>query len=84
MFGRFDWTIHLINICKQNYISDNTCGKICFDFFFSSCNHKFYILIVTRLFKVFDYPTTKCGKRSMKKVLFGKACKPTLMWCLHL
>ena len=26
-------------------------GNICFDFFFSSCNHDIYILIVTRLFK---------------------------------
>ena len=26
-------------------------GNICFDVFFSSCNHNIYIVIVTRLFK---------------------------------
>ena len=52
MFETCDWTKYLINIPKHNYQSNNICGNICFDFFFSSCNHNIYILIVTRLFKI--------------------------------
>ena len=52
MFETFDWTKYLINIPKHKYQSSNICGNICFDFFFSSCNHNIYILIVTRLFKI--------------------------------
>ena len=29
-------------------------GNICYDLFFSSCHHNIYILIVTRLFKLYD------------------------------
>ena len=34
-------------------------GNISFDFFFTSCNHNVYILIVTRLFKLSDSSDSK-------------------------
>ena len=46
------------------------CGNICFDFFFSSCDHNIYILIVTRLPKYFvctsvTVPLTLFRKKSL-------------------
>ena len=41
MFEKCDRTKYLINIPKHSYQSSNMRGKICLDFFFSSCNHKF-------------------------------------------
>ena len=35
------------NDCRQQHVR----GNICFYFFFSSCDHNIYILIVTRLFE---------------------------------
>ena len=44
-------------------------SNICFDFFFSSCSHNIYILIVIRLFKVFSssYSLWNCCLFNMKK-----------------
>ena len=39
----------LIQLSKLQHVLSN----ICFDFFFSFCNHNIYILTVTRLFEKF-------------------------------
>ena len=33
MFEKWDWTKYFINIRKHNDQSNNTCRKVCFDFF---------------------------------------------------
>ena len=52
MFEGCDSKKYLINMLNHNYQSNNPCTvTFVLIFFFSSCNHNIYILIVTRLLK---------------------------------